>query len=142
MFRANQSDVPDIAVGAIGDLSRRCEGRERDRDLEPRAERTRDARRETRRRAGFVAPGNEQGVAQIDRRAQNPERRKAATRDRTLGISVDLYLSSRKSLSPRSIEEYRRSVTRHLEAWLDRPLRETNEWELRASRREYESEPA
>jgi hypothetical protein len=86
MFRANQSDVPDIAVGAIGDLSRRCEGRERDRDLEPRGERARDARRETRRRTGFVAPGNGQGVAQIDRRAQNSERRKAATDGRQVEL--------------------------------------------------------
>jgi integrase len=51
------------------------------------------------------------------------ERQKEAARDRTLRAWVDLYLAARKSLSPRSIEEYQRSVERHLEAWLDRPLR-------------------
>lgn len=97
-----QRRMPDgrtrrITVGAVGEF-----------------ERVEDARR----KAGGLLVGLREG------RDPKAERRKAAARDRTLGAWVDLYLASRKSLSPRSIEEYRRSVARHLEAWLDRPLRE------------------
>jgi integrase len=73
---------------------------------------------DARRKAGALLAGLREG------RDPKAERRKAAARDRTLGAWVDLYLSSRKSLAPRSVEEYQRSVARHLEAWLDRPLRE------------------
>ncbi|HYU12156.1 MAG TPA: Arm DNA-binding domain-containing protein, partial [Stellaceae bacterium] len=73
---------------------------------------------DARRKAGALLAGLREG------RDPKAERRKAAARDRTLGASVKLYVTSRKSLSPRSIEEYQRSVSRHLEAWLDRPLRE------------------
>jgi integrase len=34
------------------------------------------------------------------------------------------YLAARKDLRPKSVEEYRGSIERHLAAWLDRPLRE------------------
>jgi integrase len=52
------------------------------------------------------------------------ERRKTAARDRTLRQWLDQYLTTRKDLRPRSIEEYRGSITRHLGSWLDQPLRE------------------
>jgi integrase len=72
---------------------------------------------EARRKAGALLAGLREGC---DPRA---ERRLAATRDRTLRDWVDVYLAVRKGLRPRSIEEYKGSVMRHLEAWLDRPLR-------------------
>jgi len=73
---------------------------------------------DARRKAGALLAGLREG------KDPKAERKRAAARDRTLLAWVELYLASRKSLSPRSIEEYRRSVSRHLEAWLDRPLRE------------------
>ena len=73
---------------------------------------------DARRKAGALLAGLREG------KDPKAERKRAATRDRTLRAWVDLYLASRKSLSPRSIEEYRRSVSRHLEAWLHRPMRE------------------
>jgi integrase len=50
------------------------------------------------------------------------ERRRAAAR--TLRGTLDLYLKSRKDLRERTVENYRHAVERHLNAWLDRPLRE------------------
>src|SRR5271165_1614404 len=52
------------------------------------------------------------------------ERRKATERNRTLRVVLESYLRPNKQLRPRTREEYRRSVTRHLTAWLDRPMRE------------------
>jgi integrase len=52
------------------------------------------------------------------------EKRRAASRDRTLRQWADDYLKAKKKLRPRSIEEYRRSLNRHLAGWLDRSLRE------------------
>jgi integrase len=52
------------------------------------------------------------------------ETKSAAARDRTLRAALELYLKTNKELRQRSIEEYRRSTARHLEPWLDRPLRE------------------
>lgn len=97
-----QRRLPDgrsrrVTVGAVGEF-----------------EKVEDARR----KAGSLLAGLREG------KDPKAERRKAAARDRTLRAWVDLYLASRKSLSPRSIEEYKRSVARHLDAWLDRPLRE------------------
>ena len=73
---------------------------------------------DARRKAGTLLAGLRDG------KDPKAERKKEAARDRTLQAWVDLYLTSRKSLSPRSIEEYQRSVQRHLEPWVDRPLRE------------------
>jgi integrase len=73
---------------------------------------------DARRKAGTLLAGLRDG------KDPKAERKRAAARDRTLRAWVDLYLAARKSLSPRSIEEYKRSMSRHLEAWLDRPLRE------------------
>jgi integrase len=73
---------------------------------------------DARRRAGTLLAGLREG------KEPKAERRRVEARDRSLRAWVDLYLASRKSLSPRSVEEYRRSVARHLESWLDRPLRD------------------
>jgi len=77
-------------------------------------ERVEDARR----KAGSLLAGLREG------RDPKAERRKAASASRTLRAGLELYLKSNKELRQRSIEEYRRSVSRHLEAWLDRSLRE------------------
>ena len=76
-------------------------------------ERVEDARR----KAGKLLSELREG------RDPKAERRKAAARDKTLGAWAELYLKAKKSLRPRSIEEYRRSIDRHLDGWLDRPLR-------------------
>jgi len=73
---------------------------------------------DARRKAGGLLAGLREGT---DPKA---ERRKAAARNGTLRTWFEHYLGFNKELRPRSIEEYRRSVERHLEAWLDRPLRE------------------
>ena len=52
------------------------------------------------------------------------ERRKATEHNRTLRAGLESYLKTNKQLRPRTREEYRRSLTRHLAVWLDRPLRE------------------
>ena len=96
-----QRRLPDgrtrrVTVGAVGEFAR-----------------VEDARG----KAGALLAGLREG------KDPKEERRRAAARDRTLRVWLDIYLASRKSLSPRSVEEYRRSVTRHLDAWLDRPLR-------------------
>jgi integrase len=51
------------------------------------------------------------------------ERRNAARRTVTLRATLDAYLSARKNLAEKSRREYRASVERHLEGWLDLPLR-------------------
>jgi integrase len=73
-----------------------------------------------RRKAGALLAGLREG------KDPKEARRVAAARDRSLRAWLDLYLTPRKNrpLRERSIEEYRRGVTRHLETWLDRPLRE------------------
>jgi integrase len=65
-------------------------------------------------------------LLQLLRAGKDPktERKSAAARDRTLRAALELYLKTNKELRHRSVEEYQRSVTRHLEPWLDRPLRE------------------
>jgi integrase len=73
---------------------------------------------DARRKAGGLLAGLREG------RDPKAERRTAAARNRTLRTWFEHYLGFNKELRPRSIEEYRRSVERHLEAWLDRPLRE------------------
>ncbi|HVC52073.1 MAG TPA: integrase arm-type DNA-binding domain-containing protein, partial [Stellaceae bacterium] len=73
---------------------------------------------DARRKAGTLLLGLRDG------KDPKAERRKAAARDRTLRYWLDSYLTARKDLRERSVEEYRRGVTRHLEPWLDRPLRE------------------
>jgi integrase len=50
------------------------------------------------------------------------ERRRSAAG--TLRGTLALYLRARKDLRQRSIENYRHAIERHLEAWLDRALRE------------------
>ncbi len=97
-----QRRMPDgrtrrVTVGAVGEF-----------------ERVEDARR----KAGGILAGLREGVDPKE------ERRKAATHDKTLRHWLDTYLTVRKDLRERTVEEYRRGVTRHLEAWLDRPLRE------------------
>lgn len=97
-----QKRMPDgrtrrVTVGAVGEF--------------PKVE---DARRKA---AGILA-GLREG------KDPKAERRKAAARDRTLGVWLDLYLGSNKGLRPRTVEEYRDSARRYLEAWLDRPLPE------------------
>jgi integrase len=72
---------------------------------------------DARRRAGGLLAGLREG------KDPKAERRRAAARDRTLREWFERYLKFNKELRPRSIEEYRRSVERHLEPWLDRPLR-------------------
>ena len=42
----------------------------------------------------------------------------------TLRSTLADYLAARKDLRPKSVEDYRGSIERHLAAWLDRPLRE------------------
>jgi integrase len=73
---------------------------------------------DARRKAGALLAGLREG------KDPKAERRKAAVRDRTLREALELYLKANKELRPRSIKEYRGSTTRHLESWLDRPLRE------------------
>jgi integrase len=73
---------------------------------------------DARRKAGSLLAGLREG------KDPKAERRKAAARDRTLRAWFDHYIGFNKELRQRSIEEYRRSAERHLEAWLDRPLRE------------------
>jgi integrase len=73
---------------------------------------------EARRKAGALLAGLRDG------KDPKTERRKAAARDRTLRQWLDSYLTARKDLRERSVDEYRRSVTRHLKSWLDRPMRE------------------
>ena len=79
-----------------------------------------------------LAPTNVIGLEEARRRAEaklaelysgvDP---KAAARERTtLREILEDYIASRPSLRATSIEEYRRGVTGHLAAWLDRPLRE------------------
>ena len=41
----------------------------------------------------------------------------------TLREAMEMYLNLRQDLKPRSREEYRAVIVRHLPAWLDRPLR-------------------
>lgn len=77
-------------------------------------EKAEDARRKAGKLLGELREG----------RDPKAEKRKAAARTRTLRQSLDLYLAARKDLRPRSIEEYRRAIERHLGDWLDRPLRE------------------
>jgi integrase len=77
-------------------------------------ERVEDARR----KAGQLLAGLREG------RDPKAERRKAAARDRTLRQWLDVYLAARKDLRERSVAEYRGAVARHLDAWLDRPMRE------------------
>ena len=72
---------------------------------------------DARRKAGALLNGLRDG------KDPKEERRRAAARDRSLRAWLDLYLQSRKDLRPRSVEEYQRSA-KHLDAWLDRPLRE------------------
>ena len=50
---------------------------------------------------------------------------RGATRrgDATLRTALEEYIKVRTDLRPRSVEEYRGSVTRHLACWLDQPLR-------------------
>ena len=50
-----------------------------------------------------------------ERKKKDREKRKAAARDKTLWTWADEYLKAKKSLRPRSIEEYRRSIDRHLD---------------------------
>jgi hypothetical protein len=52
------------------------------------------------------------------------ERRKAREYNRTLRDGLEAYLKTNKQLRPRTREEYRRSMVRHLAIWLDHPLRE------------------
>jgi len=97
-----QRRMPDgktrrLTVGAVGEFDR-----------------VEDARR----KAGELLRGLREG------KDPKAERRRAAARDRTLRAWFEHFLTFNKDLRPRSIEEYRRSVNRHLDPWLDRPLRE------------------
>jgi integrase len=49
--------------------------------------------------------------------------RNARSSNITLREAMELYLNLRQDLRPRSREEYRAVVERHLSSWLDRPLR-------------------
>jgi len=73
---------------------------------------------DARRKAGDLLIGLREG------RDLKAERRKAALRDRTLRAWFQHFLAFNKELRPRSVEEYKRSVERHLAAWLDRRLRQ------------------
>jgi integrase len=73
---------------------------------------------DARRKAGSLLAGLREG------KDPKAERRKAAARNRTLRTWFEHFLEFNKDLRPRSVEEYRRSVERHLESWLERPLRE------------------
>jgi integrase len=95
--RMSDGKTRRLTVGAVGEFAR-----------------VEDARG----KAGALLAGLREG------RDPKAERRKAAERNRTLRGWLDLYLNFNKALRPRSIEEYRRSVVRHLDPWLDRPLRE------------------
>ena len=97
-----QKRLPDgktrrVTVGAVGEFSK-----------------VEDARR----KAGGILAGLREG------KDPKAERKRAAARDRTLRQWLDLYLTARKDLRERSVVEYRRGVTRHLEPWIDRPMRE------------------
>jgi integrase len=59
-----------------------------------------------------------------DGRDSKAEKRTTAGRHRTLRQWLHLYLTARKDLRPRSIEEYRGAIARHLGDWCDRPLRD------------------
>jgi len=96
-----QKRLPDgrtrrVTVGAIGEFTR-----------------VEDARNRAGRLLGELRDGRDPKV----------ERRKAASRDRSLSQWLAVYLDTRKDLRKRSAEEYRR-VKRHLAPWFDRPLRE------------------
>jgi len=52
------------------------------------------------------------------------ERRKAARRVVTLTATLDSYLAARKDLAGKTRKEYRAGVERHLEDWMDLPLRQ------------------
>jgi len=97
-----QKRMPDgktrrVTVGAVGEFAR-----------------VEDARR----KAGSILAGLREG------RDPKAERKRAAARDRDLRQWLDLYLTARKDLRERSVAEYRRGVTLHLESWLNRPMRE------------------
>ena len=58
------------------------------------------------------------------RQGVDPKRKVAA--DVTLRRALEAYLLARPDLRPKSVLEYRRSLERYLEPWLDRPMREIN----------------
>jgi integrase len=71
-----------------------------------------------RRKAGQIINELREG------RDHKAEIRKAAAQDKTLRAWLDEYLKRKKNLRERTITLYRDSVERHLETWLDNPLRE------------------
>jgi integrase len=95
--RMPNGKAPRVTVGAVGEFAK-----------------VEDARR----KAGSVIAGLREG------KDPKAERRKVAARNRSLRTWFDRYLAFNKELRPRSIEEYRRSVERHLGSWLDDPLRD------------------
>src|SRR5262245_25076593 len=64
---------------------------------------------DARRKAGELLAGLREG------KDPKAARRKAATQNRTLGDWLEAYIKSNKRLRPRTIEEYRRYASRHLE---------------------------
>jgi integrase len=54
----------------------------------------------------------------------DPKRARRATPAGTLRKTLEDYLAARRSLSDKSRREYRAQIERHLEDWLDKPLRE------------------
>ena len=54
----------------------------------------------------------------------DPKRRAQAPATGTLRATLDVYLGTRKDLSPKSRKDYRSSAERYLAGWLDRPLRD------------------
>lgn len=69
-----------------------------------------------------VARGRAEQVLSDFYRGLDPKRGRRA--GGALRQVLDDYLAARRELRPRSNEEYRRSISRHLATWLDRPLRE------------------
>ena len=56
----------------------------------------------------------------------DPKRARRATPAGSLHKTLEDYLAARRSLSEKSRREYRAQIERHLEDWLDSPLREIN----------------
>jgi integrase len=95
--RTPEGKTRRLTVGAVGEFDR-----------------VEDARR----KAGELLLGLREG------KDPKAERRRAAARERSLRAWFEHFLTFNKDLRPRSIDEYRRSARRHLDPWLDRPLRD------------------
>jgi integrase len=58
----------------------------------------------------------------------------------TLRGTLDAYLAARKTLRPKSVQDYRASIVRYLAPWLDRPLREITPEMVEARHRSLQAE--